>query len=305
MAMLASLLDLSLFLAVTLTVVTVGLQPSFSWPRLPRIRLPRWSPGEAWSVGGRQRARSRPMFPGVALFGKFIPSSAIHREALRSQLTYVRTDLTIEEFAGLQVLSVVACSFGCLVILIEFMKPSPLVVLLAGAVGFVIPRVWIQMRVQRRHRAIIRLLPEVIDLLSLCVGAGMDFLAALNKVALLKMFKQEPLVQELLMALQEIRLGKRRFDAFKAMAKRVNLPELSSFVRTIVQADRMGTPIEEVLTVHSEDFRLQRFMRAERAALRAPIKILVPLIFCIMPCVAIIVGAPIFIQFMHQNPFSK
>ena len=303
--MLASLLDLSLFCAVTLTVVTVALQPSFSWSRIPHIRLPRWTPGETWNAGGSQRARSRPVFPGVALLGRFVPSSTIHREALRSQLIYVHSNLSIEEFAGLQVLSVLACSFGCLVILVEFVKLSPMVALLAGVVGFTIPTLWIQSRVQRRHRAILRLLPEVIDLLSLCVGAGLDFLSALNKVTLLKMFRQEPLMQELLVALQEIRLGKRRFDAFKAMAKRVNLPELSSFVRTIVQADRMGTPIEEVLTIHAEDFRLQRFTRAERAALRAPIKILVPLIFCIMPCVAIIVGAPIFIQFMHQNPFAK
>jgi tight adherence protein C len=245
------------------------------------------------------------VFPLVALLGKLIPSSAIRREALKSQLMYVHSNLTIEEFAGLQILSVLACSFACLVILVEFVKFSPLVVVLAGACGFIIPNLWIRSRVQRRHQAIVRLLPEVIDLLSLCVGAGMDFLAALNKVALLKMFKREPLVQELLVTLQEIRLGKRRFDAFKAMAKRVNLQELSSFVRTIVQADRMGTPIEEVLLVHSEDFRLQRFTRAERTALRAPIKILIPLIFCIMPCVGIIVGAPIFIQFMKQNPFAQ
>jgi len=304
MSLLAPLLDVNLFFAVALTVVAVALHPSFSlsmpWMRLPRL----WRPGEAWSLGGAPRARSH-LFPGIALLGKFVPSAIIRREALRNQLAYVRSDLTIEEFVGLQVLSVLACSFGCLVILVEFVKLSPLVVLLAGAVGFVIPTLWMRARVQRRHRAIIRLLPEVIDLLSLCVGAGLDFLAALNKVALLKMFKHEPLIQELLVTLQEIRLGKRRFDAFKAMAKRVSLPELSSFVRTIVQADRMGTPIEEVLVVHSEDFRLQRFTRAERVALRAPIKILVPLIFCIMPCVGIIVGAPIFIQFMQQNPFTK
>ena len=107
------------------------------------------------------------------------------------------------------------------------------------------------------------------------------------------------------MALQEIKLGKRRAEALRALSKRLNIPELASFLRTVVQADRMGTPIAEALARHSEDLRSQRFMRAERAALQAPIKILGPLIFCIMPCVAIIVGAPIFLQFMRQSPFGQ
>ena len=112
-------------------------------------------------------------------------------------------------------------------------------------------------------------------------------------------------MEELSGALQEMNLGKRRADSLKGMAKRINLAELSSFVRTIVQADRMGTPIAQVLAVHAEDVRSQRFVRAERAALKAPIKILIPLIFCIMPCVAIIVGAPIFLQFMKESPFHQ
>jgi tight adherence protein C len=164
--------------------------------------------------------------------------------------------------------------------------------------------VWLRARIAKRHKAVIRLLPEVIDLLSLCVGAGLDFLGGLNKILLLKWFQRQPLVEELSIVVQEIKLGKRRAEALKAMAKRINLPELSSFIRTLVQADRMGTPIEETLSIHAEDVRMQRFTRAERAALRAPIKILIPLIFCIMPCVALIVGGPVFIQFTKQNPFS-
>jgi tight adherence protein C len=89
------------------------------------------------------------------------------------------------------------------------------------------------------------------------------------------------------------------------MAKRVNLPEMNSFVRTVVQAERMGTPIAEALAIHSDDVRFDRVQRAERAALKAPLKILIPLIFCIMPTVAIIVGAPIFLQFARQNPFAQ
>ena len=130
----------------------------------------------------------------------------------------------------------------------------------------------------------------------------MDFLSAINRVLLIKAFKREPFIQELSIMLHEVKLGKRRSESLRTLAKRVNLPEVTSFVRTLVQADRMGTPISEVLGVHSEDVRTQRFLRAERAALKAPLKILVPLIFCIMPCIGLIIGAPIFMQFMKQTP---
>ena len=176
---------------------------------------------------------------------------------------------------------------------------------LAAAVGFVAPDVWLRARRARKQQAILRLLPEVTDLLALCIGAGLDFHGALNKVLSTKRFQGEPLIEELTTTVQEMQLGKRRGEALRTMARRLNLPEMSSFVRTIVQADRMGTPIGQVLGIHSEDVRRQRMLRAERMALKAPIKVLLPLIFCIMPCVAIIVGAPIFLQFMQQNPFGK
>ena len=185
----------------------------------------------------------------------------------------------------------------------EFHLLNPLFFALAAMVGYFVPDLWLRRRLARRQQAILHLLPDVVDLLTLCIGAGLDFLLAINKVTSIKKFQREPLIEEISVALQEMKLGKRRMDALKAMAKRVNLPELSSFVRTIVQADRMGTPITEVLAVHAEDVRLQRIQLAERAALKAPINILFPLIFCIMPCVVIIVGGPVLLQFTNQKPF--
>jgi len=84
----------------------------------------------------------------------------------------------------------------------------------------------------------------------------------------------------------------------------LNVPEVSSFVQTLVQAERMGTPVSEAFTILSEDARLQRFHRGERIALQAPIKILIPLIFCILPVIGIVVGGPIFLQFMQGGVFE-
>ncbi len=88
------------------------------------------------------------------------------------------------------------------------------------------------------------------------------------------------------------------------MAHRLNIPEVSSFVQALAQAERMGTPVSETFAIISEDTRLQRFRRGERYALQAPIKILIPLIFCILPVIGIVIGGPIFLQFMQGGVFT-
>lgn len=283
---------------VALLLVALAPKPS------TQIQMPRL-PGTLRASPSR-----RAVLAGLSRVGKLMPRSGDQAEEGKESLPVPGSTFTREEFMGAKILSAVG---GCLVgvvIAMEFKAVNWLWLAPAGAIGFVVPDLWRRARIRRRQKALVRPLPEVIDLLSLCVGAGLDFLVAINKVveimsAQRKGALQGLLLQELSAVSQEVRLGKRRSEALKAMARRANVPEISSFVRTLVQADRMGTPIIEALAIHAEDVRFQRFNRAERAALKAPIKILFPLVFCIMPCVAIIVGAPIFIQFARQNPFAK
>ena len=257
-------------------------------------------------IGSKKSKRRIPLSNLLLFFGKFV-SRQKEGEELNpvTQMIYTGSSVTRVEFAGIKVLCALAVAFAGMVILRELGMVNLGLVAVAGAGGYFIPMFWLKSRIGSRERAIVRLLPEIIDLLSLCIGAGLDFLMALNKVVNLKRFQKEPLIAELVVTLQEIKFGKRRAEALKNMAKRIGLPELGSFVRTVVQADRMGTPIGEVLAIHSADVRAERLIKAERIALKAPIKILFPLIFFIMPCVAIIVGAPIFIQFMNQSPFGR
>ncbi len=273
----------------------------------PALELPGFIGGQddpALGPGGRPRRR-RALKRLVARLGRAITRGEIMGELAKPRLIYTGSQMTVLEFNGVRVLCGLFGAFAGLVLLRDFKQLPPSLVIIAVAVGLLAPSLWLKAKVAARQKAILRLLPEMVDLLSLCIGAGLDFLMALNKVVSLKKIQKEPLIEELAVALQEIKFGKRRMEALKAMAKRVNLPEISSFVRTVTQADRMGTPVGEVLAMHSEDVRGGRLMRAEREALKAPIKILVPLIFFIMPCVAIVVGAPIFIQFMTQSPFGK
>ena len=288
------LLDGVIFVCVTMFVL--GLVPYVWQPRPHVIGLSK--PLLAVESVSNIRKLTAPL----TLVGRLLAGTGEQVERLRAMLAYVGSRLTVEEFAGVKVLAIIV---GCIVAAVlshEIGGISPLWLGIGGILGFLAPDLWLRSVVAQRQKAILRVLPEVIDLMALCVGAGLDFLGAINRVLLIKAFKKEPFIQELSMVLQEVKLGKRRSESLKALAKRVNLPEINSFVRTLVQADRMGTPISEALAVHSEDMRIQRFIRAERAALKAPLKILIPLIFCIMPCIGLIIGGPIFMQFLSQGP---
>jgi len=164
------------------------------------------------------------------------------------------------------------------------------------AMGFVVPYLWLTNRIQVRRRSISRDLPEVVDLISLCVDAGIDFMNSLGRI--IKEFRKCPTTEELGIVIQEVRVGKRRRDALRAFSARVQTPEASSFSRTLVQADRMGTGIAEALKILSEDMRLQRYNWAERFAQQAPLKMLLPLLFSLAAALIIVAG-PILIQFLQ------
>lgn len=216
------------------------------------------------------------------------------RPALSGRLLMAGAPLTAIEFAIFKVLSIVIC-----VILgsIIFRNDKLLSIAVGLVCGFLFPECWLSMRIKRRHQEIRRDLPSVIDLLNLCVGSGLDFMLAVDRV--IKNFKKCPLTQELSEVWRENRMGSSRRDALQHLSRRINLPELSSFVRTLLQADRMGAPMSDALKIQAEELRLRRFLQGEEAALKAPIKLLFPLIFFILPAVMVIVAGPIILQFMQ------
>src|SRR3954471_8683218 len=144
-----------------------------------------------------------------------------------------------------------------------------------------------------------RELPDALDLLTISVEAGLGFDAALSQVA---RNTEGPLAQELARVLQEMQIGLRRSAALRALGERNSLPDLRSFVSAMVQADAFGIPVGQVLRVQSSEIRVKRRQWAEEAAQKVPVKILVPLIFCILPCLFIAVLGPAGIQIM--NSFS-
>ena len=142
-----------------------------------------------------------------------------------------------------------------------------------------------------RHRAIARALPYGLDLLTLSVEAGLDFPAALAKVV--DKGHSGPLAEELFVVLKELKLGKTREEALRNLARRVDLPALTSFVQALVHADRMGTPLGKVLRILSTQLRIERSQRAEKLANEAPVKLLLPLVLFIFPTLFLMLFGPL------------
>jgi tight adherence protein C len=176
-------------------------------------------------------------------------------------------------------------------------KFDPVLMLIAAAIGYIAPDFYVKRKIAKRRYLIARGLPETVDLLGLCIESGLDFVNAVRWV--IDKTPHTPMTEELAFVLDEVKWGKPRIQALKDMARRLEIPEISSFVQTIIQAERMGTPIAESFAILSEDARAQRFHRGERTALQAPIKILLPLIFFIMPVIGIVIGGPILLVFMQ------
>jgi tight adherence protein C len=160
-----------------------------------------------------------------------------------------------------------------------------------AAFGALLPFVWLNDRIKKRHKAIGRELPYSLDLLTLSVEAGLDFASAVQTVV--QRSRRGALHEELSIMLNEIRMGKTREEALRNLASRVDFGPLTQFVANLVQADRMGTSLGKVLRIQSTQLRIDRTHRAEKLAGEAPVKLLFPLIFCIFPTVFFILFGPI------------
>jgi tight adherence protein C len=161
--------------------------------------------------------------------------------------------------------------------------------------GYTLPEFWLGRRVSSRQKAILRMIPDTLDLLTISVRAGLGFDAALAKVV---EKLPGPLTDEFRRALAEVRVGKARRDALRDMIPRTNVQPLSNFIGAIIQAEQLGVSISKVLQVQSEQLRIERRQRAEEAAAKAPIKMLLPLVGCIFPSLFIVILGPAMISIM-------
>jgi tight adherence protein C len=157
------------------------------------------------------------------------------------------------------------------------------------ALGYMLPSMWLGSAVRKRQTAVQKQLPDAIDLLTVCVEAGLGFDAALARV--ITKWKG-PLSDEFERLLADLRMGRVRREALKDLADRTGVMDVQSFVSALIQADLLGVGLVKVLRVQSDQMRQRRRMRAEEQAQKAPIKMLLPLVFMIFPAVYIVILGP-------------
>jgi tight adherence protein C len=171
------------------------------------------------------------------------------------------------------------------------------VVLVATAVGWLGPNLYLYQKVYDRSKRMQRDLPDAIDLMTISVESGLAFDAAVQQVA---RNTEGPLADEFSRVLREMQIGQGRAEALRGLAERTEVDDVKSFVTAMVQADSFGIPIANVLRIQSSEIRTKRRQRAEEQAQKVPVKITIPLIFCILPTLFIAVMGPAVIHIMDS-----
>lgn len=209
------------------------------------------------------------------------------------QLTAAGYDglLTGREFVALKLLLPLAAALLLALLFIPLGLEATLPWLMGTLLAWMWPLHWLRRERARRAKAILRALPFVLDLLTLSVEAGMDFIGAIQRNC--SMRKPDPLNEELLRMQREIQIGTTRKVALANLADRVRIPQVRTLTNALIQADELGVSIGTILRIQAEQLRQDRFERAEKLAHEAPTKLLFPLLLFIFPATIIVLLGPI------------
>lgn len=168
--------------------------------------------------------------------------------------------------------------------------------ILGGLLGYFYPALWLKDRINARRRQSLKSLPFMLDLLTLAVESGLNLTGAFQQAV--DKGPAGPLKDEFARLLRDVRAGKPRADALRELAARMDMPPVASFVSTLIQAEATGMSLGPILRAQADQRRVERFARAEKLAMEAPVKLLFPLIFFIFPCVFAILMFPIAMKFL-------
>jgi tight adherence protein C len=236
----------------------------------------------------------------LATFGGFLPTGE-SRESLQSGLVRagIRGNRAPLVFLGTKVVLAAVIGVGWIAVNFALAHPIGSIALsgsLAAATGFYLPTLWLYFRAERRRSRIQTALPDSLDLLVVCVEAGLGLNAAVERVGREIGLASPDLSDELLLVGQEIRTGLTRADALRRLARRTGVEDLYSLTAILIQADKLGTSIAQSLRAHAESMRIKRRQRAEQAARKAGIKLAFPLVFLILPALLIVILGPAGVQ---------
>jgi tight adherence protein C len=231
---------------------------------------------------------------GATLVTRFMPANVL--EATRHNLELAGRPRNLGAAEFLVIRFVAAGLMGGLTFLLflrvttgQVAQFRPFFPPLMAVFGFLMPTIWLGSRIRSRQDAIVKALPDALDLLTICVEAGLGFDSALSRIT---EKWEDVLAMEFGRVIQEMALGKLRREALRDMANRMDVPDVSTFVAAIIQASQLGVSMAKVLRIQSDQMRMRRRQRAEEKAQQAPIKMLFPMAFLIFPALFIVLLGP-------------
>ena len=253
-----------------------------------------------------QSLSERVLFPIARKMGKlalrFTPQNAIQSTAKKLELAGNPGGMDPTVFWALRMAGL---SLGALLFFVATIAPEGsflkgrglLIGIPAAAMGFFLPELWLRGRISKRQNDVRKAMPDALDLLTICVEAGLGFDAAMAKV-----YQKWDNVVALAFGrvIREIQLGKLRRDSLKDMADRLGVPEMTSFIAAVIQSEQLGVSLARVLRIQADQMRIKRRQIAEEAAHKAPIKMLIPLALLIFPSICIVLMTPAVLMLMQS-----
>ncbi len=272
---------------------------------------------------GRRQERSLPFLLRLMLpFASSLPPFITGHNALKESRNRINGKLIASGYEGLlQPKEIIALrvlmplglgGFLCLLLAVVFQnmdgkfgealaaRQSGFYFLLLTLFGFY-PDLWLRQAVRERQYKIERALPFVLDLLTLSVESGLDFMTGINRI--IQSREIDPLGEELIRMFREIQVGRSRKEALRNFSARIDLGDVRSVTNALIQADELGTGIGHALRIQADQIRTKRFQRAEKLGNEAPVKMLFPLVFFIFPAVFLILLGPVVLQMMARGGF--
>jgi tight adherence protein C len=257
------------------------------------------------SIGTRERVIV-PMYKALARFAtRFTPENQIDEIRHQIELAGKSQSMDPVQFFGQRIALTLAMGVGAFVLLF-LVAPQGVVKGMMGTIGgallgYYLPFMQLKSQIARRQDSITKSLPDALDLLTICVEAGLGFEQAMGKV-------YEKWDDDLAIAfgrvLQEIQLGKRRGEALRDMSNRMEVSDVTSFVAALIQAEQLGVSVAKILRIQSDQMRVKRRQRAQEKAQQAPVKMMIPMVLLIFPSIWIALMGPAVIILLESGVFG-
>jgi tight adherence protein C len=234
--------------------------------------------------------------------GNFLSVSYRHKIQLALRHAGLDYALSPEQFFAGKIVAGLAAAGVLTLLLLANDTSSLLWASILGAAGFLFPDMWLRDERLKRQLSILKALPFYLDVITLCVESGLSLTSAVSQA--IAKAPPNPFKSELQRVMRDIRTGRPRLEAFRSLSERLQMPAISNLVSALVTADRQGAALGPILRAQAEQRRSERFLRAEKLAMEAPVKMLFPLIAFIFPCTFAVIAFPIAVKFLEEGFFS-